>query len=104
MAFRAPQSIPCLQKVKSALEELAELRKSGAKRVDRFEVKEEDDVYDVVDEAEYAKLVQKRREEGGARSRKSGLQNDRSRKRAVSKESRTRTWRVRRKQWAVPFA
>lgn len=54
------------QKVKSALEELAELRKSGAKRVDRFELKEEDDVYDVVDETEYAKLVQKRREEGGA--------------------------------------
>lgn len=53
------------KKVKSALEELAELRKSGAKRVDRFEVKEEADIYDVVDEAEYAKLVQKRREEGG---------------------------------------
>ncbi len=52
-------------KVKSALQELAELRKSGAKRVDRFELKEEEAVYDVVDDAEYAKLVQKRREEGG---------------------------------------
>lgn len=61
-----PHSMSRSQKVKSALEELAELRKSGAKRVDRFELKEEDDVYDVVDETEYAKLVQKRREEGGA--------------------------------------
>lgn len=52
-------------KAKNALAELAELRKSGAKRADRFEVKEEQAVYDVVDEAEYAKLVQKRREEGG---------------------------------------
>ena len=51
---------------KSALQELAELRKSGGKRVDRFELKEEEAVYDVVDDAEYAKLVQKRREEGGA--------------------------------------
>jgi DNA polymerase alpha subunit A len=53
-------------KAKSALAELAELRKSGAKRADRFEIKEEAAVYDVVDEDEYAKLVQKRREEGGA--------------------------------------
>ena len=53
------------QKFRSALEELAELRKSGAKRVDRFELKEEDAVYDVVDDAQYAKIVQKRREEGG---------------------------------------
>ena len=52
-------------KVKSALEQLAELRKTGAKRVDTFEVREEEAVYDVVDDAEYAKLVQKRREEGG---------------------------------------
>lgn len=51
---------------KSALQELAELRKSGGKRVDRYELKEEEAVYDVVDDAEYAKLVQKRREEGGA--------------------------------------
>lgn len=53
------------QKAKSALQELAELRKSGGKRLDRFETKEEEDVYDVVDDQEYAKLVQKRREEGG---------------------------------------
>ena len=53
-------------KVKSALQELAELRRSGGKRADLFEVKEEEAVYDVVDEAEYAKIVAQRREEGGA--------------------------------------
>ena len=53
---------------KSALAELAELRKSGAKRADRFEIKEEAAVYDVVDEEQYAQLVQKRREEGGAQT------------------------------------
>ena len=52
-------------KVKSALQELAEARKSGAKRSDRFDVKDEEAVYDMVDDAEYAKIVQKRREEGG---------------------------------------
>ena len=52
-------------KVRSALAELAELRKSGGKRADRFEVKEEEAVYDVVDEKEYARIVQQRREEGG---------------------------------------
>ena len=50
----------------SALQELAELRKTGGKRADRFEIKEEEQVYDVVDEEQYARLVQKRREEGGA--------------------------------------
>ena len=52
-------------RVRSALQELAELRKSGGKRVDTYELKEEEAVYDEVDEADYAKLVQKRREEGG---------------------------------------
>ena len=50
---------------KSALQELAELRKSGAKRADLYEVREEENVYDEVDEDEYARIVQKRREEGG---------------------------------------
>lgn len=52
-------------KARSALAELAELRKSGARRADAYEIKEEEAVYDVVDEAQYSKLVQKRREEGG---------------------------------------
>ena len=63
---------------KSALQELAELRKSGGKRVDRFELKEEEAVYDVVDDAEYAKLVQKRREEGGAWGRGIGASDRRT--------------------------
>ena len=52
-------------KFKNALQELAELRKTGGRRADSFDVKEEDAVYDEVDEDQYAKIVQKRREEGG---------------------------------------
>lgn len=54
------------KKVKNALAELAELRKSGGKRANTFELKEEEAVYDEVDDEEYARIVQKRREEGGA--------------------------------------
>lgn len=54
------------KKFKNALQELAELRKSGGKGASRFEIKEEEKVYDEVDEDEYARIVQKRREEGGA--------------------------------------
>ena len=53
-------------KARNALAELAEMRKSGAKRADRFEIKEEAAVYDMVDEDEYAKIVKKRFEDGGA--------------------------------------
>lgn len=52
-------------KAKQALAELAALRRSGTKRVDTFEVEEETPVYDVVDEEQYAKIVKKRRDEGG---------------------------------------
>jgi hypothetical protein len=55
------------KKVKNALAELAELRRTGGRRADTYEVEEEADVYDEVDEVEYARIVQKRREEGGAR-------------------------------------
>lgn len=54
------------KKFKNALAELAELRKSGGKRANTYEIKEEDAVYDEVDDEEYARIVQKRREEGGA--------------------------------------
>jgi hypothetical protein len=54
------------RRVKNALAELAELRRTGGKRADTYEVEEEADVYDEVDEAEYARIVQRRREEGGA--------------------------------------
>ena len=53
------------KKVKNALAELQELRKTGGKRADNYEVREEDDVYDEVDDDQYARIVQQRREEGG---------------------------------------
>ena len=52
------------KKFKNALEELRALKASGGKRVDNFEIVEEDAVYDEVSEDDYARLVQKRREEG----------------------------------------
>ena len=52
--------------MKNALAELKELRQSGGKRADNYELKEEEDVYDEVDDEAYARIVQKRREEGGA--------------------------------------
>lgn len=55
------------KKFKNALAELAELRKTGAKRANIYEVQEEEAVYDEVDEEQYARIVQKRREEGGER-------------------------------------
>jgi DNA polymerase alpha subunit A len=51
---------------RGALEALKAAREGGTKRVSNFEVKQEDAVYDVVEEQEYAKIVAKRRAEGGA--------------------------------------
>ena len=51
-------------KAASALAQLAELRRTGAKHINVHEVKQEDQVYDVVEEDEYADLVAKRREAG----------------------------------------
>ena len=53
------------KKFKNALAELQELRKTGGMRADNYEYKEEESVYDEVDDDEYARIVQKRREEGG---------------------------------------
>jgi DNA polymerase alpha subunit A len=39
--------------------------KAGSKRLDNFELKEENAVYDVVDDEQYAQLVTKRRIEAG---------------------------------------
>jgi DNA polymerase alpha subunit A len=39
--------------------------KTGSKRLDNFELKEEKAVYDVVDDEQYAQLVTKRRIEAG---------------------------------------
>ena len=48
-----------------ALSELAALRRGEVKRADQFDLKEEEDVYDIVDERTYKELVAKRREENG---------------------------------------
>ena len=61
-ARRAPKPV---SKAKTSLAQLAELRRTGAKRVHNFELKEEAAVYDEVHEHDYAKLVQDRREEAG---------------------------------------
>ncbi len=51
---------------KSAIEALRAAREGNGKRVDNFEVKQEDALYDVVTEQDYAQLAAKRRAEGGA--------------------------------------
>lgn len=48
-----------------ALAQLRALRKGDGKRAHQFEVKECEAVYDVVAEADYAKIVEKRRREAG---------------------------------------
>lgn len=53
-------------KAAGALARLAELRRTGAKHVDAFEVKEEQAVFDTVAEDEYADIVAKRRGDAGA--------------------------------------
>ena len=62
---RARRASKPVSKAKSSLAKLAELRRTGAKRVHGFELTEEDAVYDEVQEQDYAKLVQDRREEAG---------------------------------------
>lgn len=53
------------QRASGALAQLAELRKGGKKQADLYKLKEEENVYDTMGEAEYAQFVSKRREEGG---------------------------------------
>lgn len=52
-------------KAATALAKLAELRRGG-KNATLYECKEEEAVYDIVEEDEYAQIVAKRRDEGGA--------------------------------------
>lgn len=54
-----------VNKAKSALEELAELRRTGGKRVTNYELEEEANVYDVMDDDEYSKFTARRRDEAG---------------------------------------
>ncbi|KAK9841868.1 hypothetical protein WJX81_008187 [Elliptochloris bilobata] len=52
-------------KAAGALAQLAELRRTGVKRVSAYEFKEEEPVFDVVAEDEYADIVAKRRGDAG---------------------------------------
>ena len=52
-------------KAATALAKLTEIRRNGGKRGEDHQCKEEDAVYDIVDEDEYARIVAKRRNEGG---------------------------------------
>lgn len=56
---------PARAKAANALAAMAELRKTGKRQADTYEVKEEDDVYDMVDEEQYERLVSKRQKEVG---------------------------------------
>ncbi|KAL3153857.1 hypothetical protein ABBQ32_013429 [Trebouxia sp. C0010 RCD-2024] len=62
---RARRAAKPASKAKSSLAQLAELRRTGAKRVHDFELTEEEAVYDEVQEQDYAQLVQDRREQAG---------------------------------------
>ena len=62
---RARRAGKPVSKAKTSLAQLAELRRTGGKRVHDFELTEEDAVYDEVQEQDYAKLVQDRREQAG---------------------------------------
>lgn len=53
-------------KAAGALARLKELKSSGAKHGTVYDLKEEEKVYDVVEEAEYAGIVARRRDEGGS--------------------------------------
>eukprot|EP00959_Pyramimonas_sp_CCMP1952_P465681 9488745-Pyramimonas_sp.AAC.2 len=53
------------EQAKSSLAGLLALRESGKKRVEQFECAEEEDIYDMVEEKDYADLVAKRRKETG---------------------------------------
>lgn len=52
-------------KAKASFAQFQELKRTGGKRIHNFELKEEEAVYDEVQEQDYAKLVQDRREEAG---------------------------------------
>ena len=47
-----------------ALDEIRQLRKHGMKRSEQFELDDDDGLYDVVNDEEYAEIVRKRREQG----------------------------------------
>ena len=54
-----------VNKAKTALAELAELRRTGQKRIATYEFEEEADVYDTLNDDEYSKFTAQRRDEAG---------------------------------------
>lgn len=66
MESRSRRNTSKRDKAKDKLQELQNLRTSGGRRAEQFELREEDAVYDVYEEEDYATLVQKRREEAGS--------------------------------------
>ena len=52
-------------KAAAALARLAAIKAGGSKASDLYECKEEEAVYDLVEEEEYADIVSKRRDQGG---------------------------------------
>ncbi|PNH02378.1 DNA polymerase alpha catalytic subunit [Tetrabaena socialis] len=61
---RQPVQSSAAAKTKGALEQLKAARAGAGKRALAYEVKEEDAVYDVVDDHQYAEIVKKRRDAG----------------------------------------
>eukprot|EP00884_Botryococcus_braunii_P011316 jgi/Botrbrau1/20185/Bobra.0173s0083.2 len=62
---RSKRNISGPKKASSALQQLQELRRTKAKQASVYEIREEQPVYDVVDDDDYADIVAKRRREGG---------------------------------------
>ena len=51
-----------INKRRGVLDDIKSNRSGAKSRLDSFELQEEDDVYDVVDEETYAEIVEKRRQ------------------------------------------
>jgi DNA polymerase alpha subunit A len=62
---RSRRAAPAPSRASNALEQLRDLKRTGKKQAIAYELKEEEAVYDVVDEDDYADIVAKRRREGG---------------------------------------
>jgi DNA polymerase alpha subunit A len=58
-----PQRKKNLTSKQAALAQLAELKRSGARRSQQYQAADEGDVYDALDEEEYQELIRKRRED-----------------------------------------
>lgn len=70
-------------KLAGVLADLQAAREGSGKRATTYEVRQEDAVFDVVDEEQYEQLVAKRRLETGARGARRGARRARARKSAA---------------------